>query len=152
INGPRAAIGPPKAPENTVPSFSACWSEAAASMNTPRRQLPSLITFGVSARAATVSPPTSVPSTSPLSTWKTSMTLQRSRVAGRANDTVQGQTTSQEQVSMYDPASFQDMSSPPPVDNLLGIIEMGREEVNPPMDTAFWRISGSYLEACNCQA
>ncbi len=64
-SGPRASIGPPSAPENTAPSFSACSSEAAASMNTPRRQLPSLITFGVSATAATVRPLTSVPSTSP---------------------------------------------------------------------------------------
>ena len=41
-------------------------------MTTPRRQLPSVITFGVSATAATVSPLTSVPSTSPLLTLKTS--------------------------------------------------------------------------------
>ena len=51
------------APLNTPPSFSACSSEAASSMNTPRRQLPSVMTFGVSAIAATVSPLTSVPST-----------------------------------------------------------------------------------------
>ena len=47
-------------------------------MNTPRRQLPSVMTFGVSASAATVSPLTSVPSTSPLATRNTSVTRQRS--------------------------------------------------------------------------
>ena len=68
-------------------------------MTTPRRQLPSVITFGVSATAATVSPLTSVPSTSPLLTLKTSTTLQRSLVAPSESDAVQGQTTSHEQVS-----------------------------------------------------
>ena len=68
-------------------------------MITPRRQPPSLITFGVSATAATVSPLTSVPSTSPSTTWKTSTTLQRSYEAPNASDAVQGQMTSQEQVS-----------------------------------------------------
>jgi hypothetical protein len=38
---------------------------AFSSTKTPRRQFPSVITFGVSAIAATLSPPTSVPSTSP---------------------------------------------------------------------------------------
>ena len=47
-------------------------------MKTPSRQFPSLLTFGVSATAATVSPLTSVPSTSPVVTWKTSVALQRS--------------------------------------------------------------------------
>src|ERR1017187_6648825 len=83
-------------------------------MNTPTRQLPSLITFGVSATAATVKPPTSTPSTSPSVTWNTSTTLQRSSVAPSANDAVQGQITSHEHVSKYDPASFQDI--PPPRD------------------------------------
>ena len=81
-------------------------------MNTPRRQLPSLITFGVSATAATVSPLTSIPSTSPSLTLNTSVTLQRSCVAPSASDAVQGHTTSHEHVSKYEPSSFQDM--PPP--------------------------------------
>src|SRR5919108_1583568 len=111
-SGPRASIGPPSAPENTAPSFSACSSEAAASMTTPRRQLPSLITFGESATAATVRPLTSVPSTSPFLTWNTSTTLQRFFVAPSESDAVQGQTTSHEQVSKYEPARFQGMSPP----------------------------------------
>ena len=68
-------------------------------MNTPRRQLPSVITFGVSATAATVRPLTSVPSTSPSLTLKTSTTLQQSCVAPSASDAVHGQTTSHEHVS-----------------------------------------------------
>jgi hypothetical protein len=47
-------------------------------MKTPRRQLPSVITFGVSATAATHSPLTSVPSISPSTTLKTRVTRQRS--------------------------------------------------------------------------
>src|SRR5437763_9246845 len=78
-------------------------------MNTPSRQLPSLITLGESTTAATVRPLTSVPSTSPLFTLKTSTTLQRSWVAASANDAVHGHTTSHEHVSKYDPSSFQDM-------------------------------------------
>src|SRR5947209_972906 len=108
-SGPSACIGPPSAPENTAPSLSACSSEAAASMNTPRRQFPSLITLGVSATAATARPLTSVPSTSPLLTLNTSVTRQRSWVALSANEAVHGHTTSHEQVSKYDPSSFQDM-------------------------------------------
>jgi len=102
------SIGPPSAPENTPPSFSACSSEAAPSMNTPSRQLPSVITFGVSATAATVRPLTRSLDLA-LFTLNTSTTLQRSRVAPSASDAVQGQTTSQEQVSKYDPSNFQDM-------------------------------------------
>ena len=45
-------------------------------MNTPKRQLPSVITFGVSATAATFSPPTSVPSTAPSVRLNTSVTRQ----------------------------------------------------------------------------
>ena len=108
----RAAIGPPSAPEKTAASFAACSSEAAASMKTPRRQSPSLITFGVSAMAATVRPLMSVPSTSPLWTLNTSVTLQRSFVAPNASDAVQGQITSHEHVSKYEPSSFQDISTP----------------------------------------
>src|SRR6188472_2650688 len=81
-------------------------------MNTPTRQLPSLITFGVSATAATVRPLTSVPSTSPSLTLNTSTTLQRSFVAPSDSDAVQGQTTSHEQVSKYEPAIFQGMAPP----------------------------------------
>jgi hypothetical protein len=47
-------------------------------MNMPRRQFPSLMTFGVSAIAAIFRPPTSVPSTSPFVMLKTSVTRQRS--------------------------------------------------------------------------
>ena len=68
-------------------------------MKTPRRQLPSDITLGVSAIAATVSPPTSVPSTFPLWMLNTRVTLQRSSVAPSASDAVHGQTTLHEQVS-----------------------------------------------------
>ena len=76
-------------------------------MTTPRRQFPSLMTFGVSQTAATVSPLTSVPSTSPLFTSKTRTTLQRSFVAPRDSEAVQGQTTSHEQLSKYEPVRFQ---------------------------------------------
>ena len=79
-------------------------------MTTPRRQFPSLITFGVSQTAATVSPLTSVPSTSPLLTSKTRTTLQRSFVAPRDIEAVQGQITSHEQLSKYEPVRFQDIS------------------------------------------
>ena len=65
---------------------------------------------GVSAQAARVRPPTSTPSTSPESMWKTRTTVQRSLVAPRANDAVQGQTRSQVQFSKYRPAIFQDIS------------------------------------------
>jgi hypothetical protein len=47
-------------------------------MKTPRRQFPSLSTFGVPVTAATVRPLMSAPSTSPLVTWNTSVTLRRS--------------------------------------------------------------------------
>ena len=49
ISGPSAAIGPPSAPLNTACSFSACSSDALASMIVPSRQLPSVMTLGVSA-------------------------------------------------------------------------------------------------------
>ena len=68
-------------------------------MNTPSRQLPSVITLGESAIAATVSPPTSVPSTCPLLMWNTRVTLHRSRVAPSDMEAVHGQMTSHEQVS-----------------------------------------------------
>jgi hypothetical protein len=44
--------------------FCICSSEARSSMNMPRRQLPSVMTFGVSAITATLSPLTSAPSIS----------------------------------------------------------------------------------------
>ena len=47
-------------------------------MNTASRQLPSVMTFGVSAITATLSPPMSVPSTSPSRMSKTSVTRQKS--------------------------------------------------------------------------
>jgi hypothetical protein len=68
-------------------------------MKRPSRQLPSVITLGVSATATTVLPPTSVPSISPLSIRKTSATLQRSYVAPYDSEAVHGQTTSHEQLS-----------------------------------------------------
>ena len=75
-------------------------------MITPRRQLPSAMTCGVSATTTTVLPLTSNPSTSPLSTWKASTTLQRSWSAGMVSpDVVHGHTMSQEQFSKYVPSS-----------------------------------------------
>ena len=74
--------------------------------------MPSLITLGVSATAATVKPLTSVPSTSPSLTLNTSTTLHRSFVAPSDSDAVHGQTTSQEQDSKYEPEIFQDMLPP----------------------------------------
>lgn len=62
-SGPSAAIGPPSCPLNTPCSFSACPSDALESMNTPTLQLPSAMTFGVSATTATTGPPTPVPAT-----------------------------------------------------------------------------------------
>src|SRR5689334_13210290 len=132
IRGLRAAIGPPSCPENTAPSFSACSSDAAASMKTPSRQLPSVITLGVSATAATVRPLTSVPSTSPRFTLNTRTTLQRSYVAPNANDAVHGQTTVHEQVSKYDPSSFQDMRpSSRAILNLRPIVAQGAPASQP---------------------
>src|SRR5512132_3641276 len=57
--------GPPSSPGKTARSLSACSSVAAASMNHPRRQLPSAITAGVSPNIVTFKPLTSTPSTSP---------------------------------------------------------------------------------------
>ena len=77
-NGVSAPIGPPSWPPKTWTSLSACSSVASSSMNTPSRQLPSVMTFGVSAITATVRPPMAVPSTSPAcgprsqSTWRAS--------------------------------------------------------------------------------
>ena len=64
---------------------------------------------GESTTTTTLSPLTSVPSTSPSLTLNTSATRQRSCVAGRANEEVQGHTTSQEQLSKYERLSFQDI-------------------------------------------
>jgi hypothetical protein len=66
----------------------------------------------VSATAATVIPLTSVPSTSPLLMRNTRIALQRSFVAPSDSDAVQGQTTSHEHVSKYEPSSFQAISPP----------------------------------------
>ena len=62
-------------------SFSNCSSVARSSTNTPRRQFPSVITFGVSAIIATLRPPMSVPSTSPSRMLNTRVTRQKSYVA-----------------------------------------------------------------------
>lgn len=79
-------------------------------MTTPRRQLPSLITLGVSTTPAMTRPLTSVPSTSPRLMLKTGTTLQRSFVAPSDSEAVQGHMTSQEQLSKYEPSSFQAIS------------------------------------------
>jgi hypothetical protein len=71
-------MGAPRGPPNTATSFSNCSSEAPSSTNTPIRQPPSVITFGVSAMAATVRPETSVPSTSPSLMSNTRVTRQKS--------------------------------------------------------------------------
>jgi hypothetical protein len=60
---------PPSCPESSAPSRSAWVCEAASSRNTPTRQLPSLITGGVSRNRAKLRLPTSTPSMSPESTW-----------------------------------------------------------------------------------
>ena len=65
-SGASAAIGPPSWPPKTWTSLSSCSSVARSSTNTPSRQFPSVMTFGVSAMAATLSPPMSVPSISSL--------------------------------------------------------------------------------------
>ena len=81
IRGTTASIGPPFCPPKTALSFSICSSVACSSTNKPRRQLPSVMIFGLSAIAATASPPTSVPSISPSVMLKTSVTRQKSYVA-----------------------------------------------------------------------
>jgi hypothetical protein len=86
-------------------------SDARSSISTPRRQLPSLITFGVSIIAATVRPLTSTPSTSSASTWNSRKAFQRARSAPKSSDTVHGHDTSQEQFSKYWPSSFHAMPS-----------------------------------------
>src|SRR6059058_4817054 len=54
-SGASPAIGPPSWPVNTFTSLSACSSVAFLSTNTPSRQFPSVMTFGVSAIAAILS-------------------------------------------------------------------------------------------------
>ena len=76
MSGANPSIGPPFCPPNTAVSFSTCSSVAPSSTNMPRRQLPSVMTFGVSAITATLRPLTSVPSISPSLTSKTSVTRQ----------------------------------------------------------------------------
>ena len=65
----------------------------------PMRQLPSVMTFGVSAIAATLSPPTSVPSISPSRMLKTSVTRQKSYVAPWSSERLHGHISSHEHVS-----------------------------------------------------
>ena len=55
-SGARPAIGPPSCPPKTFASLSACSSLARSSMNIPSRQLPSVITFGVSMITTAFSP------------------------------------------------------------------------------------------------
>jgi hypothetical protein len=57
-------------------SLSACSSLARSSTNMPRRQLPSVMTFGVSAITASFKPLTSEPSISPELMLKTRTTRQ----------------------------------------------------------------------------
>ena len=57
------------------------------------------MTFGVSAIAATLSPPMSVPSISPSRMLKTSVTRQKSYVAPWSNDRLHGHISSHEHVS-----------------------------------------------------
>jgi hypothetical protein len=61
-SGTSAANGPPSSPPKTLTSLSNCSSDAWSSTNSPSRQLPSVITFGVSMMATTRRPWTSVPS------------------------------------------------------------------------------------------
>ena len=68
-------------------------------MNTPRRQFPSVMTFGVSAMAATFRPPMSVPSISPSRMLKTSVTRQKSYVAPWSKERLHGHMSSHEHVS-----------------------------------------------------
>ena len=71
-------MGPPSWPLKTWTSWSNCASVAPSSTNTPTRQLPSVITFGVSAISATLHPAMSVPSTAPSRMLKTRVTRQKS--------------------------------------------------------------------------
>jgi hypothetical protein len=77
-SGATPAIGPPSWPLNTFPSLSACSSDACSSMNIPSRQLPSVMTFGVSMITTTFRPETSVPSISPSRMSKASVARQKS--------------------------------------------------------------------------
>jgi hypothetical protein len=130
MSGASAAIGPPSCPPNTCTSLSACSSLAWSSTNTPSFQLPSVITFGVSAIAATLRPATSVPSISPSRMSKTSVTRQKSYVAPWSSDRLHGHISSHEQVSTYSPVMLQDIGH-----LRLGkggsIVCLGRSRVNP---------------------
>src|SRR5437870_10216596 len=110
-SGATAAIGPPSAPPNTPPTASACSFEAAASMNMPSFQLPSVMSGGVSANTATLRPLTSTPLTSPSSMWNASTTVQRSSSAGiDIPDVVHGHTMLHGQFSKYVPLMLQAMT------------------------------------------
>jgi hypothetical protein len=78
ISGASPAIGPPSCPPKTWTSLSNCSSDASSSTNTPTRQLPSVITFGVSAMSTTFRPAMSAPSTEPSWTLKARVTRQKS--------------------------------------------------------------------------
>src|SRR5216684_1058789 len=113
ISGPSMAGGPPACPDRTVPSCAAWLSEAWSSRNTPTRQLPSLITGGVSRNKAKLRPLTSTPSISPDSTWYASSARHRSSVAFAVNaDQVHGQIASHEHDSKYLPSSCQVIAPP----------------------------------------
>src|SRR5260370_30319881 len=113
MSGRSMAGGPPACPDRTVPSCPAWLSEAWSSRKTPTRQLPSLITGGVSRKRAKLRPPTSTPSISPDSTWYASSARHRSSVAFAVSaDQVHGQTASHEHDSKYVPSSRQDIAPP----------------------------------------
>ena len=71
-------MGPPSCPPKTWTSLSNCSSLAWSSTNIPSRQLPSVMTFGVSMIVTTLRPRTSVPSTSPSRMSKASVARQKS--------------------------------------------------------------------------
>ena len=69
-------------------------------MNTPTRQLPSVITFGVSAMSTTLRPAMSVSSTDPSRMLKARVTRQKSYVAPWSIDMLHGHMSSHEHVSL----------------------------------------------------
>jgi hypothetical protein len=81
ISGASPAIGPPSWPLKTWTSLSNCASDASSLMNTPTRQFPSVITFGVSMMIAALHPARSVSSTAPSRMLKTRVARQKSYVA-----------------------------------------------------------------------
>ena len=82
-------------------------------MNTPSRQFPSLITFGVSATAATVEPAHIGPLDFPVLDVEHQRDLAAVIGGAEREEAVHGHTASHEQVSKYDPSIFQDIPTPP---------------------------------------